>query len=187
MKKKLSVFPFCLVILLMLFLKPLPIAACSCAIQPSVDEGFSHSQAVFSGEVTGKKENSRLSGGYGKTVYFKVNETWKGINETEVAISTGSGGGDCGIAFVEGKKYLVYASISDMYGDKSLTSIICSRTTELGNAAEDIDILGQGQVPTQDMKPGEKGKTNVLIGGGVVFIVGLLGIFGWYRIKRNEK
>ena len=187
MKKKRGLFSLlCLVLLPILFLKPVPVAACSCAMQPTVDEGFSRSQAVFSGEVIGIKDNSGLLGGHGKTVLFHVKETWKGINQTEVAIATGNGGGDCGIAFVEGKEYLVYASLSDMYGDKSLTSIICDPTTELGNAAEDIAILGQGQVPTQDVESVDNGKMTVLIGGGVVFIAGLLGIFGWYRVKRNK-
>lgn len=187
MKKKIGFFPLlCLVLLLALFLKPVPAAACSCSMQPSVDEGFSRSQAVFSGEVIGIKDNSGLLGGRGKTVLFSVGETWKGINETEVAIATGSGDGDCGIEFVVGKEYLVYASLSDMYGDKSLTSIICDPTTELGNAAEDIAILGQGQVPTQDVKFVDNRKLSVLISGGVVFIAGLLGFYWWYQVKRNK-
>ncbi len=184
MKKKLGLYSLCLVILL--FLKPVPAAACSCAMQPSIEEGFSSSQAVFSGEVIGIKDNSGLLSGHGKTVLFNVKDTWKGINEMKVAIATGSNDGDCGIPFVKGKEYLVYANISDMYGDKSLTSTICSRTTELGNAAGDISVLGQGQVPTHDVKLVDNRKRPVLIGGGVVFIAGLLGIFGWYRIKKNK-
>lgn len=187
MRKKLRVFPICLVILFTLFLKPVPATACSCAKEPSAEEGFSRSQAVFSGEVTRIKDNNGLFGGYGKTVIFKVKETWKGINETEVAIATGSGGGDCGIEFVVGKEYLVYASVSDIYGDKSLTSVICDPTKELGIAAEDIDILGQGQVLPHNVKPIDNGKKTALIGGGVVFISGLLGIFLWYWMRRNKK
>ncbi|WP_421102586.1 hypothetical protein ACOKXV_06575 [Sporosarcina psychrophila] len=187
MKKKFGLFPLlCLVLLLTLFLKPVPVAACSCVMKPSVDKGYSRSQAVFSGEVIGIKDNNGLLGRRGKTVQFNVKETWKGINETEVAIATGSSDGDCGIAFVVGEEYLVYARLSDMYGDESLTSIICDPTTELGNAAEDIAILGHGQVPTQDVKSVDNGKSTVLIGGGVVFIAGLLAVFGWYRVKRNK-
>lgn len=59
-----------------------------------------------------------------------------------------------------------------MYRDKSLTSIIYDPTTELGNAAEDIAILGQGQVPKQDLEFGDNSKTPVQIGGAVVFITG---------------
>jgi len=155
-------------------------------MKPSVDKGFSRSQAVFSGEVIEIKDNNGLLGGHGKTVLFNVKETWKGINETEVTIATGSNDGGCGIAFVVGEEYLVYARLSEMYGDESLTSIICDPTTALGNATEDIAILGQGQVPTQDAKSVDNGKTSVLIGGGVVFIAGLIGIFGWYLVKRNK-
>ncbi|KAA0965057.1 hypothetical protein FQ087_01700 [Sporosarcina sp. ANT_H38] len=116
-----------------------------------------------------------------------VKETWKGINKTEVTIATGSNDGDCGIPFVVGKEYLVFATLSDMYGDKSLTSIICDPTTELGNAAEGISILGQGQVPTQDVNSIDNRKMIVLISGGVVFIAGLVGFFGWYQSKKNKR
>ncbi len=185
-KKKCAVLPFCLFMVFMLFLKPVPVAACSCAMIPSPEEGLSNSQVVFSGEVTKIKDNSRLLGGYGKTVLFNVKETWKGTNDAEIAISTGSGGGDCGIGFVVGQAYLVYANISDMYEEKSLSATICSPTKELGNATEDLAILGQGEVPTQVANPVDNGKTNLLFIGGVVFAVGLLVIFGWMRFKKAK-
>src|SRR6185312_15161837 len=101
MRKKLSVLPFCIVILLMLFLKPIPVAACSCMMLPSTEEGFSRSHAVFSGEVIEIKGN----GGSGKTVVFKVKETWKGVNESEVVLLTGAHEASCGIPFVVGNEY----------------------------------------------------------------------------------
>ncbi|WP_342505502.1 hypothetical protein [Sporosarcina sp. FSL K6-2383] len=184
MRQKRFVLPLCLVILLVLMLKPMPTVACSCAMMPSPEEGISNAQGVFSGKVNSIKENSGLLGGYGKTVLFTVKETWKGINKAEVAIMTGSGGGDCGVAFVVGQEYLVYASVSDMYEKRSLSTTICSPTKALGDAAEDLAAFGQGQIPTDDENPIDSGKTTYLIIGGVVFIVGLLLIFGWKRYRK---
>lgn len=184
MRRKRFVLPLCLVILFVFMLKPIPTAACSCAMMPSPEEGFSNAQAVFSGEVIDIKENNGLLGGYGKTVLFAVKETWKGTNDAEVAITTGDGGGDCGVAFVVGQKYLVYANISDMYVEQSLSTTICSPTKELGAATKDLAVFGQGQVPTDDAVPIDSGRTAYLIIGGVVFIAGLLAIFGWMRFKR---
>ena len=178
------VLPLCLVIFLVFVLKPMPTAACSCAMMPSPEEGFSNAQAVFSGEVIDIKENSGLLGGYGKTVLFAVKETWKGTNDAEVAITTGDGGGDCGVAFVVGQKYLVYANLSDMYKEQSLSTTICSPTKELGAAIEDLAVFGQGQVPIDDTTPIDSGKTIYLIIGGAVFVAVLLMIFGWIRFKK---
>jgi len=47
--------------------------------------------------------------------------------------------------------------------------------------SEDIAVLGQ--VPLQDATPVVTGKSNFLIGGGVVFIDGLFGFLLWYRVK----
>jgi hypothetical protein len=185
-RQKRFVLPLCLVILLMLVLKPMPTAACSCAVMPSPEQGFSDAQAVFSGEVINIKENSSLLGGYGKTVFFDVKETWKGTEGKEVAIMTGSGGGDCGVAFVVGQEYLVYANVSDMYEKQSLSTTICSPTKALGDATEDLAVFGQGQIPTDDAIPKDSGKTIYLIIGGVVFTAGLLLIFGWIRYKKAK-
>ena len=53
----------------------------------------------------------------------------------------------------------------------------------LGNAAEDIAILGQGQVPKHDLEFGDNGKTPVQGGGAVVFITDF---FGCYSVKGNK-
>ncbi len=184
MKQIRFVVPLCLVILFVLVLKPMPTAACSCAMMPSPEQGFSNAQAVFSGEVINIKEGNGLIGEYGKTVHFAVQETWKGSSKMEVAILTGNGDGDCGVAFVVGQEYLVYANLSDMYKEQSLSTTICSPTKELGIATEDLAVLGQGQVPTDDAIPIDNRRTTYLIIGGAVFIAGLFAIFGWMRFKK---
>ena len=153
-------------------------------MMPTPEDGFVNAQAVFSGEVMGIKENSGLFGSHGKTVLFAVKETWKGPSAMEFAIKTGSGGGDCGVAFVVGEEYLVYANLSDMYEEQSWSTTICSPTKVLMDASKDLAVFGQGQVPTNDATPIDSGKTTYLIIGGVVFLVGLLLIFGWMRVKK---
>ncbi|WP_318614118.1 hypothetical protein [Sporosarcina sp. YIM B06819] len=182
MSRKRFLLSLCLVIVLMLLQKPIPVAACSCAMIPSPAEGFSNAQAVFSGEVIDIKENS----GYGKTVLFAVKETWKGTNETKVAIKTGYREMDCGIEFVVGQEYLIYANLSDMYEEQSLTTTICSPTKELGVATKDLAVFGPGQAPKDDVISLDSGTTTYLIIGGVVFIAGLFAIFGWMRFKKAE-
>ena len=180
MRQKHFLLSLCLVVVLMLLQKPIPAAACSCAMMPSPAEGFSNAQAVFSGEVTDIKENS----GYGKAILFAVKETWKGTNETEVAIMTGYREMDCGVEFVVGQEYLVYANVTDLYEEHSLTTTICSPTKALGTATEDLAVLGQGQVPADDAILIDSGKTTYLIIGGSVFVAGLFAIFGWMRFKK---
>ena len=182
MKLKIGVVPLCLVLLLM-FLKPLSVEACSCAEQLSPSEALVNAEAVYRGEVTKIKNNGKG----GKTVFFNVNETWKGVNETEVTIATGLDSSGCGIDFVVGKEYLVYANFSDMFGDQSLSSSLCDRTAEFDSGAEDIAVLGQGEVPTEAPKIMGSKNTAFLIVGCIVFVAGLLGIYRWYRINRNTK
>lgn len=187
MRHKRFVLPLCLVILFVLVLKPIPAVACSCVGIPSLEEGFSEAQAVFRGEVIGIKENSGFLGnGYGKTVLFAVKETWKGPSEKEFSILTGDGGGDCGVAFVIGQDYLVYANLSDMYKEQSWSTTICSPTKELGAATKDLAVFGQGQVPTDDAIPIDNRRTTYLIIGGAVFVAGMLTIFGWMRFKKAK-
>ena len=182
MRHKRFLLSLCLVVVLVLLQKPIPAAACSCAMMPSPTEGFSNAQSVFSGEVTDVKENS----GYGKTVLFAVKETWKGTNETEVAIMTGYREMDCGVEFVVGQEYLVYANVSDMYKEQSLSTTICSPTKELGAATKDLAVFGQGQVPIDNAIPIDRRRTTYLIIGGAVFVAGLLAVFGWMRFKKAK-
>ena len=83
--------------------------ACSCAQPPSVEDELERSQAVFSGKVLEVKEQKNFSGYMKKRVLIEVAETWKGVSESQVIITTGSGGGDCGYEFQVGQEYLVYA------------------------------------------------------------------------------
>lgn len=126
--------------------------ACSCAQPLSVEEELSRSTEVFAGRVLKVKEQRSMDGSMTKAALFEVIEIWKGGSESQIIIHTGSGGGDCGVHFEEGEEYLVYAYPSTMYGDKeTLITIICDRTKELVQAQEDLAILGEGKVPTEQV------------------------------------
>lgn len=51
----------------------------------------------------------------------------------------------CGYPFRVGERYLVYAS-NGYEGEPELWTNICTRTKSLANAANDVKVLGKGQV-----------------------------------------
>ena len=168
------------------------VSACSCAENPDVDVALEQSQAVFSGKVLGIQAKMG-KGSYGRLVHFEVMKTWKGIEDSQVMITTGLGGGDCGFDFQVGQEYLVYASESDMYGEKTLVAIICSRTTEISMAQGDLQILGEGNLPQNDVEIPftNMNKGGVIIGdtkllwGIVIAGVLLISIFAYNKRKRE--
>ena len=127
--------------------------ACSCSGVPSVEAQFEGSDAVFKGKM--------VRGGVGDPapndcttvggIEFRVIESWKG-GSGESAVVYGQGDSyygeleegqiyaynSCAFEFAEGKSYLVYASRQD----DVLGVDVCSRTTSLANAEEDIRALG---------------------------------------------
>lgn len=130
---------------------PTAASACSCEQPPGVAEELSRSDAVFSGKVISIEEKPPLLSVPSKTVIFQVGRIWKGIEQSQVKITTGQGGGDCGFDFNMGQEYLVYAVKSNSYGLNSLSTIICDRTATLSQAQGDLPLLGEGQPPTKEV------------------------------------
>lgn len=125
--------------------------ACSCAVPESVQVELEKSSAVFSGKVLGildkKKFNSIQSSGDEVVVLFEVEEAWKGIHQTQVIVYTSRDSASCGFEFTS-NEYLVYANESD----GELRVSLCSRTTLLSLAQEDLNELGIGEKPTEEVK-----------------------------------
>ncbi|WP_394234237.1 hypothetical protein [Niallia oryzisoli] len=160
-------------------------SACSCAELPSVEEELERSQAVFSGQVVNVREKRSIKGYITKSVLFEVTNTWRGVKQSQMIISTGQGDGDCGIDFKEGQEYLVYANESTMYGVKSLVSTICDRTNELSVLREDIKILGEGQTPIEEVDlTGKHVGNQFYMWGAVVIVIGIVFIFIFKRRKK---
>lgn len=147
-----------LFIFLFLHLSPSQVQACSCAEVQNVEEELERSEAVFSGKVLDIREKTNPSGYNYKSVLFQVAYTWKGVKESQIIITTGLGGGDCGIDFKEGQEYLVYANESDadMYEANTLSTVICDRTNMIHASHEDLEILGDGEIPTDKISLIEK-------------------------------
>lgn len=165
-------------------------SACSCVENPGVEVSFEQSQAVFSGKVLDIQRNEG-KGNYGRLVHFKVRQTWKGIEDSQVIIVTGWGDGDCGFDFQVGQEYLVYGNESEMYGEKALVALSCSRTSEINLAQDDLQILEDGEIPVNDaeLSIAEINKREAILGGTQslwrIVVAGVLLILIFAYIKRK--
>lgn len=185
MKKRFGTFVlFFFVFSTMMTLFPSYGAACSCAQPPGVKEELSQSKAVFSGKVMEIEEKKSVTGFTTKSALFEVKEAWKGVSQSQIKVTTGAGGGDCGYDFKAGQSYLVYANGSDMYGSNKLTVILCSRTAEISAAQDDLAILGEGQVPGEKVDLQKAGANNVVI---VLTSVAVAALFIWLYLKKRHK
>ena len=186
MKRVIPILSIIFICFLFLLSFPTNASACSCAELPSVEEEFERSQAVFSGRVVDVREKRSIKGYQTKSVLFEVTNTWKGVKQSQIIITTGQGGGDCGFNFKEGQEYLVYVNKSTMYGGKTLVSTICDRTNELSVLQEDLKILGEGQPPIEDVDLTGKHEGNQLyIWVAIVIAIGILLISIFRRRKQN--
>src|SRR5688572_23127994 len=92
--------------------------------------------AVFSGKVikivsSGASKDRRI---ISLKVHIKVIKVWKGVTTKNVVVSTVKASNFCGFPFKVNEQYLVYSK-----GNKNdLGTSLCTRTTTLKNAAEDI-------------------------------------------------
>jgi len=187
MKKVMPILAVAIISIFLIGTFPSIASACSCAELPSVEEELDRSQAVFSGKVIDVREKKSLKGYITKSVLFEVTNTWKGVTQSQIIITTGQGGGDCGFDFKEGQEYLVYANESTMYGEKSLVTIVCDRTNELGSSHEDLAILGEGHPPIEEVDlPNKQEENKVYIWVAVVIAIGIVLIFVFKRRKRSN-
>lgn len=148
--------------------------ACSCVPPPPPQEAFERADAVFAGKV---KEIRKTRNG--KEVWFDVSRTWKGVDQTQVWVVTGMGGGDCGYPFTAGVEHLVYAN--DRSG--GLTTSICHRTAILDSAQEDLAALGAGSPPTRTVDL-ESSRYPCVLTAVVVLAMGLV---LWLRILLKKQ
>lgn len=130
--------------------------ACSCA-QQSPAEAFAAASDVFEGRVSSITREGPANGGPDAAfvVAFDVVQTWKNANHEHVTVRTSLNSASCGYAFAEHTSYLVYArSVQDR-----LFTSLCSRTTPMSAAAEDLRVLGAGVTPV-DIAPGARPRTS---------------------------
>ena len=122
--------------------------ACSCAAPPAPLTSLEFSRAVFAGQVT----DIDVPGGVIQSsadpvkVSFDVSQSWKGPIEKNITVSTARSGASCGYGFQTGREYLVYARGDD----HDLLVSLCSRTTLLAYASDDLSVLSEGASPSEE-------------------------------------
>jgi hypothetical protein len=120
-------------------------SACSCVPPPAPQEAMKTAAAVFEGTVTAVDRKGETL-----TVTLTARRAWKGIDAPEVTVQTAGDGAMCGVTFEKGKSYLVYTHPRD--DPKSpLRTGLCTRTTHVEQAKEDLAALGEGK-PIQKKK-----------------------------------
>jgi hypothetical protein len=113
--------------------------ACSCAEPPPVADALAEADQVFYGEVLSIDGPAGLGcGGVSSAdpmaVRIEVRDAWKGTSAGEtVTVETARDGASCGVDFVEGETWLVYATD----GRASL----CSRTRMAGSGDDELAEL----------------------------------------------
>ena len=112
-------------------------SACSCAAPPGPLEALEQADAVFTGEVTGTSRQLRNSS---VATRIRLIRSYKGGMQSSVTIYSADNSAACGFSFEKGKKYLVYA----YEGEGELRTSICTRTTTLEMAEQDLAALGDG-------------------------------------------
>lgn len=119
-----------------------PCTVCRCAEQSSPEAEFRSADAVFTATVVSVRTTTRLTrhGPLRRRVYrLRADAAWKGVASPEITVTSGMGGGDCGIELRRGVRHLVYA-----YRDERgrLAAGLCSRTAPVEAAKEDLRALG---------------------------------------------
>ncbi|HVQ36803.1 MAG TPA: carboxypeptidase-like regulatory domain-containing protein, partial [Pyrinomonadaceae bacterium] len=114
---------------------------CSCVFGGgAVCEDYWKASAVFVGTVIESKTVTVKHGEYyqqERLVRFSIDEPFRGAEGPQIEVTTGLGGGDCGIGFKQSQQYLVYAS---SFEGKLYTGI-CMRTKGISDAAVDLEYM----------------------------------------------
>lgn len=91
--------------------------ACQCKRRPPVCQAFFANSEIFSGTVVSRTPVTAASRGKsyvsGYQYKFSVDRTYRGATSGTALVGTGSGGGDCGYIFHEGRRYIVFANGSN--------------------------------------------------------------------------
>ena len=102
---------------------PEPLSACSCAGPPPPPmEALAQSDHVFHGTVVSIDTSDPTS----HFVRFETHAVWKGAADEELEVRTASSSAACGVLFVQGLDYVVYAY--DTTQDGVTTTNSCCRT-----------------------------------------------------------
>ena len=119
---------------------------CFCGGGGAPCEDYGKAAAVFVGTpialrtVERSPTRNREEMEYGPRIFtFSVEQTFLGLQTSEIEVSTGMGSSDCGYDFKLGTRYLIYAF--DYSKSHRLTTSTCSRTRPFTDASEDLEFF----------------------------------------------
>lgn len=171
-----------LIFMAVLIVRPSVTYACSCVMPEEPLKALESSTAVFVGKVVDVKEPKGLilSSADPVKVTFDVATIWKGVEGNKVTLTTALDSASCGFEFVEGESYIVYARSSDDGdgGSGKLVASLCSRTTQLASAVEDLKELGPGTAVVPSDTGGGNDSfplVNVGISGVIIVLIVIAG------------
>ena len=126
---------------------PLPVSACSCTNQLTLEQEFGYAAAVFSGRVISITPEPD---GLHVLAMLEPIARWKGGIGATVPVYTPSNGGACGFPFEVDGEYLVFGSASDPSGP--FFTHLCAKSSPLeGNVY--VPLLGPPLIPTGTRSP----------------------------------
>jgi hypothetical protein len=105
--------------------------ACQCSYFGNIDSEIENSDYILTAKIIEKLDSI-----YPAYYKIEVEKIWKGDTKYTLILTTGTGGGDCGMTFQIDSVYLIYGKKKNDY----LYTNRCSRTIEL-NKTGDIDYL----------------------------------------------
>lgn len=108
-----------------------------CAI-PSFQTAFEQAKTIFAGKVLSVEKN-----GDTKTFEFEIARYWKGAGKRKVKINVYETSRYQAF-FKKGEKYLVFAGAKE---DGKFYVARCSRSKEMSEASEDLELLGEAKSP----------------------------------------
>ena len=133
--------------MLMVLSFPRSASACSC-LQTSIADAFAGADVVFTGRVVSIRLGNPLEPGVTSTAHpvliaLDVSGYWKGPVSRVITVTTPRSETSCGFTFERGRDYLVYGHKEGA----ALTTSLCSRTSSVTKAADDLMTLGVAKVP----------------------------------------
>jgi hypothetical protein len=170
-----------LLLLLTLLINPAPLFACSCAPPPPPAAALAEATAVFAGTVINieVEDGEIFSSADPVAVTFEVATVWKGPVQQTLLVTTARDSASCGYSFEVGQSYLVYAYDAE----DALQTGLCSRTTDLSSASDDLAVLGEGAIPAAapvTTAPGPALSSALLLGLAVALVLVVVGLSLWY-------
>ena len=123
--------------------------ACDCPRPGSPTVEMQGASVVFAGRAVSKESGRRPDD---VVVTFEVSRAWKGAPDAVRFVETVDFGPACGYEFEVDEEYIVYGYLDR---DGVLETSACDRTRRLAFAQEDLEALGEGQIPGRETTAAE--------------------------------